>query len=269
MTGLSIDNISMRFDLPNGGSVQALQDVSLDLKAGELMSVLGPSGCGKTTLLNIIAGFLTATNGQIILNGEKVTGPSAERGMVFQQGALFEWMNVRDNVGFGPKMKGVRPSDARETVDHLLDIVGLQDFKEKAIYELYGGMQQRVALARCLANDPDVILMDEPLGALDALTREKMQSLVLKLWKETGKTIILITHSVEEALLLGERLLVMAPRPGRIHKEYRLPFADLGVGADLREVKKHPDYAVKREEILEMIWNMEEEIMGRTEVAGA
>ena len=269
MTGLSIDNISMRFDLPNGGSVQALQDVSLDLKAGELMSVLGPSGCGKTTLLNIIAGFLTATNGQIILNGEKVTGPSAERGMVFQQGALFEWMNVRDNVGFGPKMKGVRPSDARETVDHLLDIVGLQDFKEKAIYELSGGMQQRVALARCLANDPDVILMDEPLGALDALTREKMQSLVLKLWKETGKTIILITHSVEEALLLGERLLVMAPRPGRIHKEYHLPFADLGVGADLREVKKHPDYAVKREEILEMIWNMEEEIMGRTEVAGA
>ncbi len=263
MTGLSIDNISMRFDLPNGGSVQALQDVSLDLKAGELMSVLGPSGCGKTTLLNIIAGFLTATNGQIILNGEKVNGPSAERGMVFQQGALFEWMNVRDNVGFGPKMKGVRPSDARETVDHLLDIVGLQDFKEKAIYELSGGMQQRVALARCLANDPDVILMDEPLGALDALTREKMQSLVLKLWKETGKTIILITHSVEEALLLGERLLVMAPRPGRIHKEYRLPFADLGVGADLREVKKHPDYAVKREEILEMIWNMEEEIMGR------
>ena len=269
MTGLSIDNISMRFDLPNGGSVQALQDVSLDLKAGELMSVLGPSGCGKTTLLNIIAGFLTATNGQIILNGEKVNGPSAERGMVFQEGALFEWMSVRDNVGFGPKMKGVRPSDARETVDHLLDIVGLQDFKEKAIYELSGGMQQRVALARCLANDPDVILMDEPLGALDALTREKMQSLVLKLWKETGKTIILITHSVEEALLLGERLLVMAPRPGRIHKEYRLPFADLGVGADLREVKKHPDYAVKREEILEMIWNMEEEIMGRTEVAGA
>ena len=128
-------------------------------------------------------------------------------------------------------------------------------------------MQQRVALARCLANDPDVILMDEPLGALDALTREKMQSLVLKLWKETGKTIILITHSVEEALLLGERLLVMAPRPGRIHREYRLPFADLGVDADLREIKKHAEYGEKREEILEMIWNMEEEIMGRTEAA--
>ena len=268
MSGLSIENISMRFDLPNGGSVQALRDVTLDLKAGELLSVLGPSGCGKTTLLNIIAGFLAPTEGKILLHGNKVTGPSAERGMVFQQGALFEWMNVRENVGFGPRMKGVGTTQAREKVDHLLDVVGLQDFKEKAIYELSGGMQQRVALARWLANDPDVILMDEPLGALDALTREKMQSLVLKLWKETGKTIILITHSVEEALLLGERLLVMAPRPGRIHKEYRLPFADLGVDADLREIKKYDDYGDKREEILEMIWNMEEEIMGRTEVAG-
>ena len=246
MSGLSINNISMRFDLPNGSSVQALKNVSLDLRPGELMSVLGPSGCGKTTLLNIVAGFLAPTEGQIELNGQRVTGPSAERGMVFQQGALFEWMSVRENVGFGPRMKGADKVETRKKVDDLLDIVGLGDFKEKAVYELSGGMQQRVALARCLANDPDVILMDEPLGALDALTREKMQSLVLKLWKETGKTIILITHSVEEALLLGERLLVMAPRPGRIHREYRLPFADLGVGQDLREVKKHPDYARTR-----------------------
>ncbi|WP_424985642.1 taurine ABC transporter ATP-binding protein [Microbulbifer sp. S227A] len=267
MTGLAIENLSMRFELPNGGSVQALKDVSLNLNQGELMSVLGPSGCGKTTLLNIVAGFLAPTEGQIVMNGHTVTGPDAERGMVFQQGALFEWMSVRENVGFGPRMKGMPKNDMDETVDHLLDVVGLQDFKEKAVYELSGGMQQRVALARCLANDPDVILMDEPLGALDALTREKMQSLVLKLWKETGKTIILITHSVEEALLLGERLLVMAPRPGRIHKEYRLPFADLGVGQDLREVKKHPDFAIKREEILGMIWDMEEEIMGRTEAS--
>tara|TARA_R110002073_G_scaffold18229_2_gene67772 strand:- start:1592 stop:2368 length:777 start_codon:yes stop_codon:yes gene_type:complete len=258
----------MRFDLPNGSSVQALKDVTLDIKQGELMSVLGPSGCGKTTLLNIVAGFLAPTEGQIELNGHVVQGPDAERGMVFQQGALFEWMSVRENVSFGPRMAGKRPRDYIENVDHLLDVVGLQEFKEKAIYELSGGMQQRVALARCLANDPDVILMDEPLGALDALTREKMQGLVLKLWKETGKTIILITHSVEEALLLGERLLVMAPRPGRIHKEYRLPFADMGVDADLREIKKHPDYNKTREEILAMIWDMEEEIMGRTE-AGA
>jgi len=265
MSGLAIENLSMRFDLPNGTSVQALQDVSLHLKEGELMSVLGPSGCGKTTLLNIVAGFLAPTEGQVVMNGHRVTGPNAERGMVFQQGALFEWMSVRDNVSFGPRMKGMARAEMAEIVDHLLEVVGLQDFKEKAVYELSGGMQQRVALARCLANDPDVILMDEPLGALDALTREKMQSLVLKLWKETGKTIILITHSVEEALLLGERLLVMAPRPGRIHKEYRLPFADMGVNADLREVKKHPDYGPTREEILNMIWNMEEEIMGRVE----
>ncbi|MFG6500093.1 taurine ABC transporter ATP-binding protein [Sulfitobacter sp. 1A13191] len=267
MSGLKIENLSMRFDLPNGSHVQALEDVSLDLAEGELMSVLGPSGCGKTTLLNIVAGFLAPSSGEIVMNGHRVTGPDAERGMVFQQGALFEWMSVRENVSFGPRMKGQSEKQYGAEVDHLLDIVGLGDFKEKAIYELSGGMQQRVALARCLANDPDVILMDEPLGALDALTREKMQSLVLKLWKETGKTIILITHSVEEALLLGERLLVMAPRPGRIHREYRLPFADLGVGQDLREVKKHPEFAERREEILGMIWDMEEEIMGRTEEA--
>lgn len=265
MTGLTIDSISMRFELPNGGSVQALKNISLNIQQGELMSVLGPSGCGKTTLLNIVAGFLAPTEGKIEMNGHVVHGPDAERGMVFQQGALFEWMSVRENVSFGPRMAGKKARDYNDNVDHLLDVVGLQDFKEKAIYELSGGMQQRVALARCLANDPDVILMDEPLGALDALTREKMQGLVLKLWKETGKTIILITHSVEEALLLGERLLVMAPRPGRIHKEYRLPFADMGVDADLREVKKHPDYNKTREEILSMIWDMEEEIMGRTE----
>lgn len=265
MSELSIDNISMRFDLPDGGAVQALKNVSLDLKSGELLSILGPSGCGKTTLLNIVAGFLAPTDGVMTLNGHKIEGPGAERGMVFQQGALFEWMSVRENVGFGPSMKGMPKAEKQRIVDHLLDVVGLRDFKEKAVYELSGGMQQRVALARCLANDPDVILMDEPLGALDALTREKMQSLVLKLWKETGKTIILITHSVEEALLLGERLIVMAPRPGRIHKEYKLPFAELGVDADLREVKKHPDFGPKREEILSMIWDMEEEIMGRTE----
>ena len=269
MSGLMIDDVSMRFDLPNGEAVQALKNVTLDIKEGELMAVLGPSGCGKTTLLNIVAGFLAPTSGTISLGGKAVSGPGAERGMVFQQGALFEWMNVRENVAFGPNMKHMPRSESDGIVDHLLEVVGLRDFKQKAIYELSGGMQQRVALARCLANDPDVILMDEPLGALDALTREKMQGLVLKLWKETGKTIILITHSVEEALLLGERLLVMAPRPGRIHKEYRLPFAELGVGADLREVKKHPEFGPKREEILSMIWDMEEEIMGRAEEAGA
>ena len=264
-TGLVINDVSMTFTLPNGSAVEALKDINLTIKEGELMSVLGPSGCGKTTLLNILAGFLAPTSGQIFLNDNPVLEPSSERGMVFQQGALFEWMNVRANIGFGPKMKGTPQKTIDARVDDLLQTVGLQDFSDKMIYEMSGGMQQRVALARCLANDPDVILMDEPLGALDALTREKMQSLVLDIWKKTGKTIILITHSVEEALLLGERLLVMAPRPGRIHKEYNLPFAELGVGADLRGVKKHKLFGKTRDEILSMIWDMEEEIMGRTE----
>ena len=268
MSDLIISNVSMRFDLPNGTHVQALKDINLSIKTGEIMSVLGPSGCGKTTLLNIVAGFLAPTEGEITLKNERVVGPASDRGMVFQQGALFEWMSVRENIAFGPRMKNTPPDRIKEIVDHLLETVGLQDFGEKAVYELSGGMQQRVALARCLANEPEVILMDEPLGALDALTREKMQGLVLKLWKETGKTIILITHSVEEALLLGERLLVMAPRPGRIHKEYQLPFAERGVDQDLREVKKSDGFAETREEILSMIWEMEEEIMGRAE-AGA
>ena len=160
-------------------------------------------------------------------------------------------------------MKKEDPVETQKKVDEWLEIVGLKGFGNTPTYQLSGGMQQRVALARCLINNPDLILMDEPLGALDALTREKMQSLVLKIWKETGKTIILITHSVEEALLLGERLYVMAPRPGRIHKEYNLPFASMGLKEYLREIKKNKEFSQKREEILEMIWNMEEEIMGK------
>ena len=265
MSDLVSQNLNMIFKTPKGETVHALKDVNFTLKKGELLTVLGPSGCGKTTLLNITAGFLRPTSGQITLGNNEINGPGVERGMVFQQGALFEWMNVSKNIGFGPKMKGTPQSEIDKKVTELLDIVGLKDFADKMIYEMSGGMQQRVALARCLANDPDVILMDEPLGALDALTREKMQSLVLDIWKKTGKTIILITHSVEEALLLGERLIVMAPRPGRIHKEYNLPFAELGVGADLREVKRHKKFGPTRDEILNMIWNMEEEIMGRAE----
>ena len=182
--------------------------------------------------------------------------------MVFQQGALFEWQNVSQNISFGPRMNRMPRARIKELVNDLLTTVGLQGFGDKAVYELSGGMQQRVALARCLANDPEVILMDEPLGALDALTREKMQGLILKLWQETGKTIILVTHSVEEALFLGDRLFVMAPRPGRIEKEYELPFAAVGLSVDARELKTSPEFIQTREEILSMIWEMEEQIMG-------
>ena len=263
MSDLVSQNLNMIFKTPKGETVHALKDVNFTLKKGELLTVLGPSGCGKTTLLNITAGFLRPTSGQIILGGNEINGPGVERGMVFQQGALFEWLTVAENVNFGLRMKKEDPTNTSKKVDEWLEIVGLKGFGNTPTYQLSGGMQQRVALARCLINDPDLILMDEPLGALDALTREKMQSLVLKIWKETGKTIILITHSVEEALLLGERLYVMAPRPGRIHKEYNLPFASKGIDGDLREIKKTPDFVSTREEILTMIWDMEEEIMGK------
>jgi len=271
MSGLSVENLGMTYELPNGGSVEALKNVSFNLAPGELLTVLGPSGCGKTTLLNILAGFLSPTDGKVSFGAKVSTldklilGPSPERGMVFQQGALFEWMTVADNIGFGPAMKGTAKKEINDIVERYLQIVGLRGFGGKAVYELSGGMQQRVALARCLANEPSLILMDEPLGALDALTREKMQSLILDIWNTTGKMIILITHSVEEALLLGERVFVMAPRPGRIEKEYRLPFAKKGIDGDLRAIKNDSEFTQTREEILSMIWGMEEEIMGREE----
>ena len=265
MKHLSVQHVDMVYDVPNGEDVHALSDVSFELEPGRLLTLLGPSGCGKTTLLNILAGFLAPTDGLVTLAGEQITGPSEERGMVFQQGALFEWLNVEKNIAFGPRMKKADKAQTAARVEELLQIVGLSGFGDKQIYELSGGMQQRVALARCLANDPDVILMDEPLGALDALTREKMQALVLKLWEETGKTVILVTHSVEEALYLGDKLFVMAPRPGRIHSVYDLPFAAQGLHVEPRELKASPEFIAKREEILSIIWEMEEEIMGRTE----
>ena len=281
MAGLTLDRVGMIFQLPSGGEVEALRDVSFQLLAGELLTVLGPSGCGKTTLLNIIAGFLMPTSGKATFGAgeiagpsserakveEMIIGPSPERGMVFQQGALFEWMTVAENIGFGPSMKGTPKGELADLVDRYLNTVGLQGFGEKAVYELSGGMQQRVALARFLANEPELILMDEPLGALDALTREKMQGLILKIWNETGKTIMLITHSVEEALFLGERVFVMAPRPGRIEKEYRLPFAKRGLTESLRDIKVTDEFTENREEILSLIWEMEEDIMGKRELA--
>ena len=263
MSDLVSQDLNMIFPSLKGETVHALKDINFSLKKGDLLTVLGPSGCGKTTLLNIAAGFLRPTSGTITLAGKEINGPGVERGMVFQQGALFEWLTVTENVNFGLRMKKEDPITSAKKVEEWLEIVGLKGFGNTPTYQLSGGMQQRVALARCFINDPDLILMDEPLGALDALTREKMQSLVLKIWKETGKTIILITHSVEEALLLGEKLYVMAPRPGRIHEEYKLPFASMGLDSDLREIKNNKEFVSKREEILSMIWDMEEEIMGK------
>ncbi len=262
MSELTVDHLGMIYELPDGGSVEALKDVTFNLESGRILTLLGPSGCGKTTLLNIIAGFLSPTSGSISLNDSPISGPGQDRGMVFQQGALFEWLNVAQNVSFGPRMNGKSGAETDQRVQELLQTVGLGDFGQKAVYELSGGMQQRVALARCLANDPELILMDEPLGALDALTREKMQGLILELWDRTQKTIVLVTHSVEEALFLGDQLFVMAPRPGRIERVYDLPFAKRGLTESPRELKNSPEFVEKREEILSLIWEMEEQIMG-------
>ena len=263
MSDLVSQSLSMTFTTPAGGQVHALKDINFTLREGEILAVLGPSGCGKTTLLNIISGFLRPSQGVVTLGQKEIDGPGVERGMIFQQGALFEWLTVARNVDFGLRMKKGSKKKTNEKVEEWLDIVGLRGLGDTPTYQLSGGMQQRVALARCLINDPELILMDEPLGALDALTREKMQSLILKIWKETGKTIMIITHSVEEALMLGERLFVMAPRPGRLHKEYRLPFAELALDENSRNIKNDKEFVAKREEILAMIWDMEEEIMGQ------
>lgn len=262
MKDLRAESVGMVYEPKRGEPVQALENVNFDLEAGRLLTLLGPSGCGKTTLLNILAGFLQPTSGTVSLGGEPIDGPGKDRGMVFQQGALFEWLTVEQNIAFGPKMNRRPKNETKELVDELLGTVGLPGLGGKRIYELSGGMQQRVALARCLANQPEVILMDEPLGALDALTREKMQDLILELWSETGKTIVLVTHSVEEALYLGDRLFVMAPRPGRIERSYDLDFARMGVDMDARALKASPEFIEKREEVLSLIWEMEEQIMG-------
>lgn len=265
MKDLRAEAVGMVYEPKRGEPVQALENVNFDLEAGRLLTLLGPSGCGKTTLLNILAGFLSPTSGTVSLGGEPIVGPGKDRGMVFQQGALFEWLTVEQNIAFGPKMNRRPKSETKALVEDLLGTVGLPGLGAKRIYELSGGMQQRVALARCLANEPEVILMDEPLGALDALTREKMQDLILQLWSETGKTIVLVTHSVEEALYLGDKLFVMAPRPGRIERSYDLDFARMGVEADARALKASPEFIEKREEVLSLIWEMEEQIMGTAE----
>ena len=197
-------------------AVQALSPIDLYVGKGDFLCVVGPSGCGKTTLLNIAAGFERPTSGRVLLDNRLITGPGAERGVVFQQGALFNWMNVLENVAFGPRAQGVPVARAREQATALLDLVGLSAFAAKYPYQLSGGMQQRVGIARALANEPEILLMDEPFAALDQQTRELLQEEIRSIWRRTGKTIVWITHSIEEALFLATHIVVMTARPGRI-----------------------------------------------------
>jgi ABC-type nitrate/sulfonate/bicarbonate transport system ATPase subunit len=222
---LVIEGLSKTF---GGGSdaVQALAQTDLCVGLGDFLCVVGPSGCGKTTLLNIVAGFEPPTTGQAVLDGQIITKPGAERGVVFQQGALFNWLNVLENVAFGPRAQGVAAKVAREKAQDMLDLVGLGAFSGKYPYQLSGGMQQRVGIARALVNNPEVLLMDEPFAALDQQTRELLQEEVRRIWQQTGKTIMWITHSIEEALFLATHIIVMSARPGTIKAAYRSHFSE-------------------------------------------
>ena len=246
---LSVRNLSRIYE-GQDGPVTALKDVSLDVKQSEFVMIVGPSGCGKTTLINIIGGLDQATSGQVLLDGREVSGPGADRGMVFQGYSLFPWLNVQKNVEFGLKMKGVPASERREHAKKYIDIVGLKGFENALPRQLSGGMKQRVAIARTLANEPEVLLMDEPFGALDAQTRVVMQELLADISRRTHTTILFITHDIDEAVLLGERIYVMSRRPGTIRD-----IIDVNIPGE----RSHnslilPEFLETKKRIMDMLW---------------
>ena len=248
---LVIDHVSHDYKTKKE-SIHALDPTDMTIEPGEFVTLAGPSGCGKSTLLSLLAGFIFPTQGTITLGGQPITQPGWERGVVFQQPNLYPWLSVRDNVTFGPRMRGLDKGEWGKRADHFLEMVRLADFAARRPYELSGGMQQRAAIARVLVNDPKIMLMDEPYGALDALTRERLQEELLTIWRETGKTIFFITHSVEEAVYLGTRVLVMSPRPGRIVFDEPAPYSRME--ASVHEVRARPDFVELRERVAEAIY---------------
>jgi ABC-type nitrate/sulfonate/bicarbonate transport system ATPase subunit len=221
---LVVEGVSKRFGA-GPRAVQALAPVDLSVASGEFLAIVGPSGCGKSTLLNIVAGFERPTAGQALLDGKPITGPGPERGVVFQQGALFTWMSVEDNIAFGPRALGKSVTESRAIAAKYIELVGLTGFAQHYPYQLSGGMQQRVGIARALANEPEVLLMDEPFAALDQQTRELLQEEIRAIWRATGKTILWITHSIEEALFIATHVVVMTARPGRIKAAFECGFS--------------------------------------------
>jgi NitT/TauT family transport system ATP-binding protein len=221
---IAVRGVSKRFPVP-GGEVIALKDIDLAIAKGEFVCLLGPSGCGKSTLLNAIAGFSTPTLGTITVDGKPVVEPGPDRGMVFQEYALFPWMTVAQNVAFGLEIKGMKRADIKLRVEELLAMLKLSDFRDRFPKDLSGGMRQRVAIARVLALDPPVLLMDEPFGALDSLTRRSLQDELLRIWVAMKKTIIFVTHSIEESIYLADRIVVMTYRPGTIKDDIKVTLA--------------------------------------------
>jgi len=256
-TLVSFADVSVTYG-SGAGRVPALEGISLDFAASDFVCIVGPSGCGKTTLMQALAGFLKPNTGAVSIDGRPVDGPGADRGVVFQQPALFPWLTVAGNAGFGPMLRGESRSARAETVEQHLQTVGLWEFRDRYPYELSGGMQQRLAIVRALVNKPKILLMDEPFGALDALTREKMQEELHAVWRRTGMTVLLITHSVEEAVYLGTDVVVMSPRPGRIIERIAAPFARREGERSSRDTKSLPEFVALRERVLSLIWQTAE-----------
>jgi ABC-type nitrate/sulfonate/bicarbonate transport system ATPase subunit len=223
MARLTLERLTMRFQTRRGDTITALEDVSFEVEDQEFAVLVGTSGCGKSTILRLVAGLIPPSAGRVLLDGRSVSGPGADRGMVFQSYTLFPWLTVRRNVEFGPRLRRMPPAERARLAQHYLTQVGLRGFESVYPKELSGGMMQRVAIARALANDPAVLLMDEPFGALDAQTRALMGELLLRVWEEAAKTVLFVTHDIEEALFLGDRVFVMTARPGRIREEIQVP----------------------------------------------